>query len=520
MSARRTAMPVSPDSQIFLRFVQPSDTHLVLDDSERLPEQCAPEQLHNVINGRLQQIPVCSPGISGILTRGFPKKQRPCAAPIRCLVLTTVLLLSALQINSILRITQQEHPLAKPITSFQKKSELHSCSSVVTILAWRTANFRPIRVFLPGEVFMQRNCVRILLSLAASVVIAMPLQAGVIFNLIDTGGAGIGTQARTGFQQAADFYSSLFSDDVTINLEIGFKSLPAGVLGSASSSIGQIAYAGFAAAVAADITSANDAVFSANLPSGSDFSIYINGTSDNPNGSGSSTPYVDDNAGANNSIVTMNFANAKALGLLAPDDAAVDAAITFSSDFSWDFDSSNGITGGTYDFVAVATHEIGHALGFTSGVDILDINTLPADGGPFPADAFFYVKPLDFTRFSSDSETAGADIDWTADTRAKYFSIDGGSTVYLANAFSTGKNLGDGQQASHWKDSLGIGLMDPTLAAGELGTFSALDTLALDVIGWDLITAVPEPSSVLLLSVATLFGFSRLRRRSQTDSVV
>ena len=123
MSARRTAMPVSPDSQIFLRFVQPSDTHLVLDDSERLPEQCAPEQLHNVINGRLQQIPVCSPGISGILTRGFPKKQRPCAAPIRCLVLTTVLLLSALQINSILRITQQEHPLAKPITSFQKKSE-------------------------------------------------------------------------------------------------------------------------------------------------------------------------------------------------------------------------------------------------------------------------------------------------------------------------------------------------------------------------------------------------------------
>jgi hypothetical protein len=33
--------------------------------------------------------------------------------------------------------------------------------------------------------------------------------------------------------------------------------------------------------------------------------------------------------------------------------------------------------------------------------------------------------------------------------------------------FSTGKTFGDGPQASHWKDSLGLGMMDPTAGTGE-----------------------------------------------------
>lgn len=344
-------------------------------------------------------------------------------------------------------------------------------------------------------------------------------NAGVVFNLNNTGGAGIGTNARTGFQAAADYYSSLLSDNVTINLDIGFTTLDPGILGSASSTKGFIGYDGFRSAIAADATSGSDASFSAGLPSGSNFSVYINGTADNPNGAGSSSPYVDNDGGTNNSTVWMNTANAKALGLLV-DDGTPDATISFSDQFTWDYDASDGITAGSFDFVGVAIHEIGHALGFVSGVDILDANFTSAQGGPYDDDLFYYVAPLDFSRFSGDSQAAAADIDWTADTREKYFSIDGGNTIYQANAFSTGKTQGDGQQASHWKDSQGYGLFDPTLAPGETGTLSSLDLLSLDIIGWDLasVNTVPEPSTAIGFGFLGLLSVTFNRRQSRVKA--
>ena len=41
------------------------------------------------------------------------------------------------------------------------------------------------------------------------------------------------------------------------------------------------------------------------------------------------------------------------------------------------------------------------------------------------------------------------------------------STGARTAAFSNGKNYGDGRQASHWKDSSGIGIMAPTASTGE-----------------------------------------------------
>ena len=52
--------------------------------------------------------------------------------------------------------------------------------------------------------------------------------------------------------------------------------------------------------------------------------------------------------------------------------------------------------------------------------------------------------------------------------------------------YSTGTIFGDGYQASHWKDDLGIGIMDPTAAPpGEIMIVTDLDIMAWDVIGWD-----------------------------------
>ena len=86
---------------------------------------------------------------------------------------------------------------------------------------------------------------------------------------------------------------------------------------------------------------------------------------------------------------------------------------------------------------------------------------------------------------------------------------------------STGQVNGDGRQASHWKDSLGLGLMDPTAAPGELLMVSENDLIALDLIGWDVVyssgTVIPEPISMILFGtgVVSLFGVVARRKRQR-----
>jgi hypothetical protein len=120
---------------------------------------------------------------------------------------------------------------------------------------------------------------------------------------------------------------------------------------------------------------------------------------------------------------------------------------------------------------------------------------------------------LDFSRFSAASQAAGADLDWTVDARSKYFSVNGGTTVDIDNAWSLGRNFGDGRQASHWKDNLGRGIMDPTFAPGELGIVTNLDLRAFDIMGFNS-TAVPEPTSVAIFgSGLILLGIVRRKRQ-------
>ena len=80
------------------------------------------------------------------------------------------------------------------------------------------------------------------------------------------------------------------------------------------------------------------------------------------------------------------MANAKALGIVPGDAPGIDATITFNSSVSFDFDPSDGITPGTTDIIGVATHEIGHAMGFVSGVDTVDTFTCLLYTSPSPRD--------------------------------------------------------------------------------------------------------------------------------------
>lgn len=179
-------------------------------------------------------------------------------------------------------------------------------------------------------------------------------------------------------------------------------------------------------------------------------------------------------------------ANAKALGIDVGD--VVDASITFNSMFSWDFNPSTGVRDGTYDFIGVAIHEIGHALGFVSGVDDFDYSAF-YNG---PVDEFWWGYGLDMFRYSDNPQgygDGGPYLDWSIGTDS-YFSIDGGQTALFDGYFSTGSNYGDGWQASHWKApgtcTPLLGIMNPYACNGYVDEVTGLDLALYDAIGWNL----------------------------------
>lgn len=341
-------------------------------------------------------------------------------------------------------------------------------------------------------------------AMAASLVLVTPAR-GLTFEFDFT--AGTPAQAQLAFQTAGNLWASVLSDPISIRLTVGTAVLGGSILAQAASSETALPYPDVRAALVADATSSSDALALSNLPATS-FNLLINRTAQNGN---SATPYLDNNGSLNNSFVAVTTANAAALGLPVSRDnlgnlclSDCDGFIQFNSSFAFDFDRSNGITSGQFDFIGIAAHEIGHTLGFVSGVDTLDSSP------GFAEDAYTVVTTLDLFRTSTASAALGA-IDFTASNTAKVFSLTGAASGTLL--FSNGISFGDGRQASHWKDGLGLGMMDPTASTGELLVIGANDRLALDAIGWN-VSAVPEPGrpTLLALGLAVLCVAWRRRR--------
>ncbi len=371
----------------------------------------------------------------------------------------------------------------------------------------------------------------VLLAAVAVAALASPASA-LTFILNDTGGVGMGTQARAGFQAAADLWSAAFTDNATIVLDVGFRALGPNILGSTGSTANQINYAGLQQVLALDRTSFRDNRAVNHLQAGS--LSYI---SNEPGNCVTNVPtcmaidsrvrVIDNDNTVDNNNIRINTANVKALGLnpvyAANNPGGRDGSVTFSTLFNFDFDRSDGITPGLFDFVGVAAHEIGHALGFVSGVDLVDGNAEPFIPPPGRAglDGIAYGTTLDLFRYDYfDPANPSGDrlLSWAVGG-TPCLSLDAGASCL--GTFSTGSFNGDRRQASHWKDDqlTGIyqGIMDPS-ATGPNNTrpfarITPLDLTAFDVIGYDLRVAVPEPATMAIFGLgAAALGLARRRR--------
>ncbi|MEN9933026.1 MAG: hypothetical protein RIS17_1599 [Pseudomonadota bacterium] len=348
-----------------------------------------------------------------------------------------------------------------------------------------------------------------------------PLSTGATFILNDLGGVGAGTQARAGFERAAALWSRVLKDPITIRLDVQFAALGPNILGSTGSTTNTVNYAIVRSALAADAKSYFDNRAVGSLQNGP-----LTFVSNEPLTAGaidSRLRFLDNNNTTDNNNLSVNTAQMKALGLTpvyAPANTTQrDGSVSFSTLFNWDFDPSDGIDAGTIDFVGVAAHEIGHALGFRSGVDLADVNALP--GVALPG-----RRGLNLTTWGTlnDLQRYGTfdgspTLDWSIGGTS-CFSINAGKSCLAP--LSTGRLNGDLRQASHWKDdaltgNLPLGIMDPT-ASGPNGTrpmmrLTTLDLIAFDTMGYDV--GVPEPASWAMLIIGFGMTGAAMRRRRQ-----
>ncbi|WP_188658077.1 NF038122 family metalloprotease [Sphingomonas metalli] len=375
--------------------------------------------------------------------------------------------------------------------------------------------------------------------------------AALTFDLVDYNGSVRGTPAEQGFRIATQYWSSVLTNDVTVRLEIGYNALAAGVIGSTGSTRYGVTTADIYEQLAVTGNSRLDAIARDNmmpLTYAGGLQAITSGYRDATTkvGIDTTTRVFDADDSANNLTMGVNGATLKALGYTGFNPLSRDAQVNFSSNFAFDFDPSDGITAGRMDFIGVAIHEIGHALGFTSGVDIYDN---PANAAANINGSNYIFTTLDLFRYSQDPTNAlsgDAPVLDLAVGSPAYFSIDGGRTQLFGNSlFSTGRNFGDRQQASHFKDLGGctnqIGIMDPNFCYAQMGEITATDLAAFDAMGWNLnfdvlanpnylatsasifASFVPEPQSwALMITGFAMMGAAlraRPRRRTVTFAV-
>ena len=132
-----------------------------------------------------------------------------------------------------------------------------------------------------------------------------------------------------------------------------------------------------------------------------------------------------------------------------------------------------------YDFEAIVTHELGHVLGFVSCVDSIDYNISATKSKQV------YITPFDVYRFSQGNTPVTLD-DFSHTPRCFSPTKEPHcfSNIDAIYHLSTGSVHGNGHQACHWVQ--GIGIMDPHIQKTHRKIIRAADLHAMQSIGYGL----------------------------------
>jgi hypothetical protein len=192
----------------------------------------------------------------------------------------------------------------------------------------------------------------------------------------------------------------------------------------------------------------------------------------------------------------LGFLNAVADPTGEKSDLGDPPAVGFNSAFNYDFDPSNGIVANQIDFDSVATHELGHVLGFDSNTGYRETDrTVPVAVTVW--DLFRFRPGTSLSTFASAPRilSSGGSQDFFA----------GAQELALSTARPDGTG-GDREQSSHWKDDYFtgqyIGIMDPTLADGERDEITANDIAALKSFGYSIGASTVEPDAPSINNVS------------------